>query len=170
MFCVSIKAGMSARGGGAAKGRSVVAPPSGAGKEGRVGAAVAAAAPAESSFSFLICMPSFSTMMSTAVLALRGDGEERSGGCTVSSLELDEDPEQNTVLWRTSMERLDQGHLHPQLEHPRQTCLDLTGIEAGSPASQACSLAKNYSKKQPMVSAKYLLNTVPTFSYWYPSP
>ncbi len=36
-------------------------------------------------------------MMSTAVLALRGDGEERSGGCTVTSLELDEDPEQNTV-------------------------------------------------------------------------
>ncbi len=60
-----------------------------------------AIAPAESSFSFLICMPSFSTMMSTAVLALRGDGEERSGCCTVSSLVLDEDPEQNTVLWRT---------------------------------------------------------------------
>jgi hypothetical protein len=89
---------MSAGGGGAAKGRSVVAPPSGAGKEGRVGAAIA---PAESSFSFLICMPSFSTMMSTAVLALRGDGEERSGGCTVSSFELDEGPEHNTVLWRT---------------------------------------------------------------------
>jgi hypothetical protein len=101
MFCASIEAGMSAGGGGTAKGRSVAAPPSGAGKEGRVGAAIAAAAPPESSFSFLICMPSFSTMMSTAVLALRGDGVERSGGCTVSSLELDEDPEQNTVLLRT---------------------------------------------------------------------
>jgi hypothetical protein len=86
---------MSAGGGGAAKGRSVVAPPSEADKAGRVGAAIAAAAPAGSSFSFLICMPSFSTMMSTAVLALRGDGVERSGGCTVTSLELDEDPEQN---------------------------------------------------------------------------
>jgi hypothetical protein len=91
MFCASIREGMSAGGGGAAKG---FAPPSAAGKEGRVGAVIA---PAESSFSFLICMPSFSTMMSTAVLALRGDGEERSGGCTVTSLELDEDPEQNTV-------------------------------------------------------------------------
>ena len=80
-----------------AEGNSVAAPPSEAGKEGRVGGVIAAAAPAESSFSLLICMPSFSTMMSTAVLALRGDGEERSGGCTVTSLELDEDPEQNTV-------------------------------------------------------------------------
>jgi hypothetical protein len=123
IFCASIKAGMSAGGGGAAKGRSVVAPPSETGKAGRVGAAIAAAAPAESSFSFLICMPSFSTMMSTAVLALRGDGEERSGGCTVTSLELDEDPEQNTGLWRTRVEGLDQGHLHPLLEHPKRTCL-----------------------------------------------
>ncbi len=88
---------MLAGGGGAAEGESVVAPPSGVCKEGRVGGAAAVAAPAESSFSFLICMPSFSTMMSTAVLALRGEGEERSGCCTVSSLELDEDPEQNTV-------------------------------------------------------------------------
>jgi hypothetical protein len=103
---------MSAGGGGAAEGRSVVAPPSEAGTEGRADGAIAAAAPAESSFSFLICMPSFSTMMSTAVLALRGDGVERSGGCcTVGSLELDEDPEQNTVLWRTRVKRLDQGHL-----------------------------------------------------------
>jgi hypothetical protein len=40
------------------------------------------------------------------------------------------------------MERLDQGHLHPLLEHP-ETNMSRPGIECASPASQAGTLSKS---------------------------
>jgi hypothetical protein len=43
----------------------------------------------------------------------------------------------------TTMERPDQGHLHPQLEHP-ETKMSRPGIKPGSPALQASTLAKSY--------------------------
>jgi hypothetical protein len=41
------------------------------------------------------------------------------------------------------MERLDQGHLHPLLEHPRQTCPG-RGLNLRHPALQTATLAKSY--------------------------
>ncbi len=61
------------------------------------------------------------------------------------------------------MERLDQGgHIHPLLEHP-ETNMSWPGIEPGSPASQASTLAKSYSNSllncysEPLQSLVYSL-------------
>ncbi len=47
-----------------------------------------------------------------------------------------------TVNYRT-MERLDQGHLHPPLEHPRSTCPG-RGLNPRPPGPQASTQAKSY--------------------------
>ncbi len=44
------------------------------------------------------------------------------------------------------MERLDQGLLHPPLEH-RKTNMSCLGIKPGSPVSQVCTLTKSYSNR-----------------------
>jgi hypothetical protein len=60
------------------------------------------------------------------------------------------------------MERLDQGHLHPLLEHP-ETNMSRPGNEPGPPASQARTLAKSYSNSlftcysEPLQSLVYSL-------------
>ncbi len=56
------------------------------------------------------------------------------------SADPDPDPHQN-VMDPRHWERLDQGHLHPPLEHP-ETNMPRPGIEPVSPASQASSPAR----------------------------
>ncbi len=53
------------------------------------------------------------------------------------------------------MKRLDQGRLHPQLEHP-ETIMSRPGIELGPPA-QASTIAKRYSNA---VTIRNLYNTL----------
>ncbi len=49
---------------------------------------------------------------------------------------------ENTGIKSYTVERLDQGHLHPLLEHPRQTCRG-RGAKLRPPAPQVSTLAKS---------------------------
>ncbi len=51
---------------------------------------------------------------------------------------------QTDHVWVTTMERLDQGHLHPLLEHPRLTHA-WPGIECRPPRWEVSTLAMSYS-------------------------
>ncbi len=60
----------------------------------------------------------------------------------------------STVFFNT-MTRLDLGHLNPLLEDPTLTCLGWESYP-GSPASQACTLAKSYSNSLNYCYSKFL--------------